>query len=186
MKLAILGIDGVGKSTVIDQVLKKYHGQKIKHFHFMPIDYIERGNNSDDFSKIKTYNLFLSQIKLIYIILKFNIFWLLNITFLKYDIILFDRVIFDAALDPERYLLNKKTKGLSLLFLMIKYMDKVIILHCDKTELIKRSQENSLERIEKVQGLYINAAHKYNLKLVNTNNDIIKITKEIYEELEDI
>ena len=36
IKLEILGIDGVGKSTHIDEVLKKYNGQKIKKIHVYP------------------------------------------------------------------------------------------------------------------------------------------------------
>lgn len=183
MKIAILGIDGVGKSTVINEIKRKYSNKKIKHYHFMPMNH-KNSNKTINFTKIRTYNLFISQLKLIYIFIKFNFLWFFNVKLLSSDIIIFDRIVFDAAIDNERYLFNNKTLGLKMLFFFRNYVDKVLVLTCDRDEILRRNKENSAERIDEIQNLYKAAAKKFDFIRIDTNAKPSSIINLVVKQLE--
>lgn len=182
MKIAILGIDGVGKSTIINSVKNSFN-KDVEHFHFMPIEHTHKNSNYVNFSNIKTYNMFISQIKLFYLILKFLFLWIINVFQRNKKVFIFDRVIFDAVVHPSRYLLNRNILGLRLLFIFRHFFDHVIVLHCDENIIYSRCKENSIYDIKKIQENYIYYSKKYNFFLLDTNDNISNIENEVLNKI---
>lgn len=180
MKIAVLGIDGVGKSTVIDK-LKNNFNNKSTHFHFMPQKHKVKKLKTDNFDDVKSYNLLVSHIKIIYVIIKFSFLWFFNVFLKKNDIIIFDRVIFDLAIHPERYLIHKKTFGLNCLFTFRFLFDHIMILHCDENVIYSRCKENSLESIVEIQNKYLLSSKRYNFNLIDTNDSILNTERNIFD-----
>lgn len=102
----IMGVDGAGKTYLADKIKNNInHAIDVKISHLWKFQ--DKVFNLSIPYKKKKYNLFLSIIKEIYIIINIILFFL-RLTFFskRKSIIIFERSLWDIVLDPHRYRLS--------------------------------------------------------------------------------
>ena len=152
------GCDGVGKSYLIKNFHEELRKNKItcSLFHY-PIRKNTKINESNPYNK-KTYNIFLSLLKINYLIFK-NFFYLFNKKFFnRKEIILIDRGPIDLIIDPQRsrVLENSILKKISTNLIKIFNLSSLDILLISEPRLIfLRKKELTLNQIINNQNKYV-------------------------------
>jgi len=175
--IVFLGVDGSGKSTLID-TLSKSNQKKYKKIHFMP-DYFRKKNKPsiNPHKQSKRSEIF-SYLKIIYWLINFYFFRLINFNSKK--IFIFDRYIYDVIIDPLRYriTLSKKIKKIILKF-SIK-PDVIFFLIGNPNKIYYRKKELKLKTITRLNNDYLIFSKKLNNKLVlNCSHKVSYNKKEI-------
>ena len=174
MNIVILGIDGSGKTTVVDS-LKHHFGMKVVHFHFMPIPYKRRMVN-DDFRNVKKANLIKSTLKVFYWIIKFHILYLRNVD--RFNLNIFDRIIYDAVCHNDRYGI-KKVYASRLLLAASVFMDYTFYIDVSPDIIMARSSENSIKDVQELRRSYKKYADKHHWIVIDGNKSKEEVFKDI-------
>lgn len=161
--IVFLGVDGSGKSTLID-TLTKNNEKKFRKIHFVP-DYFRKKNkpNITPHKQLKRSEMF-SYLIIIYWLINFYFFRLIN--FNSEKIFVFDRYIYDILIDPLRYRvkISKKIKKIILKF-SIK-PDIIFFLIGNPNKIYSRKKELKLKDTIKLNNDYLEFSKKFKNKLV--------------------
>lgn len=171
-QFCILGVDGVGKSTIIKSIVNKLEGnsKNIIKIHLKYDFFKKKKNNHQNPHKKKKRSIFFSFLKVTYWIfgyyLKKNIHGYKNST-----IIIWDRYIFDIFVDQLRYRLNLPKNIINIISFLTPIPDHTFIIIDDPLKIYKRKQELSLKDLKYYNRKYIN------LKKRLSNASIIRFSQ---------
>lgn len=166
-----LGVDGCGKSTIINSLKKKLSknfNSKVTIFHLYP----RKTSNvviKNPHHKTTRSHLF-SFLKLIYFLI---IFYLYKIfIYQKNEIILFDRHPIDILADPLRYRFNLNK---SITSQILNYFPKINIIFFIRVQpevAHFRKKETSLGKLHEIHQNYLALSNEYIIKQID--NEIIE------------
>ena len=147
--VAIIGPDGSGKTLLINYLKKKINNInfKAKKIHLKPSLFKSNITKvSNPHSKPPRSNL-MTILKLLFWLLSYYIFYLINIFTRKKMIFLFDRYVHDVVVDPLRYRIKLDKKILFLLNLFPK-PDLWCFMTGDAKKIWRRKKEVKFEILE--------------------------------------
>ena len=180
--VAVLGPDGSGKSTLIEQLGEKIMGafRRKAVFHFAPRLFRRQRDGSpvtNPHGKLpRTW--FGSLLKLLYYWLDYTLgYWLkIRPLLVRSTLVLFDRYYDDLLIDPRRYRYGGPMWAIRLLRWLIPRPDIFLVLDVPKERLLERKQEVSPEELER-------QVRAYREFVVNTPNAILLDGSESIEEV---
>lgn len=200
MFIVLLGVDGAGKTTIANELMKRYVNafRKIKHYHSrvrvlkdisqikskgQPIDASNPHSKKDSAGKL------VSLVKFVYYYLDYMIG---NVSITKSRIqsslVLIERYYFDYYIDTVRYNLNLSTRFLKFFEKFVKKPDAIFILTGDSKILLERKHEITIENIEQQKKKFKDYfSKKRNAHFIDTTisdvdecvDEIIKISNRI-------
>lgn len=198
--VAVLGVDGVGKSTVIsaiEPVLREAtHGTlEVKHLRpgLLPPLARLKGRQIEKMGPVldphgsKPSGLIGSLVRLIYLTTDYVLgYWLsLRPTIAKNPtVVLFDRYCYDMALDPRRFRIGLKGSVVDWFLRLIPKPDVVLCLHAEPDAIALRKQELPIEEISRqVEGLHKFAQGNPHAVLVSTEGTPEEVRDRVLEAL---
>lgn len=154
--IGILGPDGSGKSTVIENLGKKLKRSRLKFFpvHWLPAlgPGVRPGQGivTDPHGR-PSKSAFLSWLQLGKIILYW---WWASLRYLfhlraKREMVLSDRFYLDLLVDPRRYRFGASLKLARLFFRLLPKPDRIIVLHAPAETILARKKEVSKPELER-------------------------------------
>lgn len=198
--VAVLGVDGVGKSTVINSIRPilddATHGAlEIKHLRpglLPPLarlkgkQSVQRGPVLDPHDSIPS-SAFGSLFRLIYLTVDYVLgYWfLLRPKIAKSPtVILFDRYCYDMALDPRRFRLGINSRVIKWFLRLIPKPDVILCLHAEPGAIIARKHELPLAEIARqVNALREFAQQEPRAILVSTEGTVKEVRDRVLWEL---
>jgi len=189
--IAILGIDGSGKSTQINHLKKSNFTQLFREVY---IQHLFTGNSTKKHTEIpytkNNYGYTLSLIKIFYLYISF----ILNFLFVVYPkkikstLVINDRNHQDVIIDPHRYRIGKFHRLLQFIFKFLPDADLTIYLDLNTKKLISRKNELSMKKVIELSKNYhnlisnckytkIKSDKKINLVNFEIKNNILKLMK---------
>ena len=179
--IAIMGPDGCGKTTVINQLKKDIEPafRKIQQFHLFPIPQTGNEKVVENPQGKKKRNFVLSVLKLIYFV------WIYVRGHCKYvlpakirsTLTIYDRYYDDIIVDPLRYRNGTPAWVVKLFGLLIPEPELWIILDCPTEVIQARKAEVAPEETERQRQAYLTLAKtKKNCIVLNTNRNVNEIS----------
>jgi len=184
ISVAFLGPDGSGKSTIIEG-LKKQNllFKQSKYFHLKPLP---ASNNAtsivvDDPHAKKAYGFFKSTIKLLVLLVQYNVGWLLNIRKLKTKsfLIIFDRYFDDLLVDHLRYRYGGSKRIAKFIRYFIPRPDLYFILTADANLIHDRKKEVPFEELQRQIIAYKNLGDEKRYFNIDVDREPAEIVTEI-------
>ena len=179
--IAFMGVDGAGKSTIIDRLIKKFSkkNEKIKYLHLRPYLFLTdtRTVIKNPHNKKKINSKIYSFFNILWWLILYRIFFLIN--YKKHNkLILFDRYAHDLLIDPVRYQFNLKKKLTKYILNFFPEPDVWIVLTASIKKIEKRKNELSSYELKKQMKMYIDFSKtKKNSFILNTNKSILENLK---------
>lgn len=160
--VVFLGVDGSGKSTLIESIIKK-NKLKYQKVHFAPDYFRNKKNQVSNPHKKKYRGIIFSFLKIFYWLINFQLFKLLNYNTNK--IFIFDRYLYDIIIDPLRYriLLSKKIKK----FILKNFTkpDLIVFLTGNPIRIYTRKPELNLKDIIRLNKKYNSFVKKFDNRI---------------------
>ena len=162
--IVFLGVDGSGKSTLVNYIYKR-NKSKYDKIHFVP-DYFRKKKNvieNNPHFKKKRSKLF-SILKLIY--------WIINIKFSELFQIfsnknyIYDRNLSDVLIDPIRYRFNLSKNILSFFINSIKQPDLYVYVTGNLKKIYSRKKETKYITLIKLDKKYKEFLKKKKIKFL--------------------
>jgi len=185
--IAFMGVDGSGKSTIIDKLSRSLSGKyaKIRYLHLRPYLFLtdKRIVVKNPHNIIKTPSKIASLFKILSWLIIYRLFFLTNLK-KKNQLIVFDRYAHDLTIDPIRYNFNLPKKITRYILNLFPEPDLWIILTAAVTKIEQRKKELSSKELKRQMKLYINFSRtKKNSFIINTNKTISKNLKLIIKRI---
>lgn len=158
--IVLLGVDGSGKTTIANELEKRYATafRKIKHYHsrvrvLKDISQInpsgEKGDVTNPHEKKNHTNIIISIIKFFYYYLDFLIGNLLiTISKIKSSLVVVERYYYDYLIDKVRYNLKLPDGFLRFWGHLVKKPDIIFVLTGEPEKLYARKHEITIEEIQ--------------------------------------
>jgi thymidylate kinase len=171
-----MGVDGSGKSTLIELLRKKLKNKfrKIKYIHLRPyLILLDKSTvQSNPHKSKKTWPILLNFFRILY--------WLIIYRFFFYlfgnnsnQLIIFDRYAHDLMIDPIRYKFNLPNSITKFILNLFPNPNLWIVLNAPIKVLEKRKKELPTKELKKQIRSYLNfAKQRKNSIVVNTNNSV--------------
>lgn len=166
VRIAFLGPDGSGKSTILDKVISNLHGtsNKIDLCHLKPTLLFknrikERGVVTEPHAA-KDRGKFMSYLKLIFWVLEYRISKLKRVR--NFQLEVFDRYFHDIYIDPKRYLYSGSKTYTKLIEFFIPKPDAFFIIVASPDTIQSRKQEVSHQETERQVNEYKAFSEKHN------------------------
>ncbi|KEI70756.1 hypothetical protein [Endozoicomonas elysicola] len=181
--IAFYGCDGVGKSTVIEKIIRSQMPfRQTQYFHFKPLHArnTTEGNSSTPHLMGK-YSYTKSVVKLFYFVLQYNLGWLKNISPLRVKsyMIIFDRYYFDIFVDQIRYRYGASDILLRLAGWLIPKPNISFVLVAPPEVIYARKQEVELANLSTQVYGYKKLAKNNDYYLVEANSSLDKVVKTV-------
>lgn len=156
LTIAVVGSDGSGKSLAIEGLFNRFKNafRRTQYYHLFPLKSQKQTIDTTP-HKHKTYSLLLSQIKLGYLIVKYNIGYL-GVYFkqVKSTLIIFDRYFDDIFIDKLRFRYKGADWILRVANIFVPKPNLYIYLDAPAEVVYSRKSELTLEELNKQRGLY--------------------------------
>jgi len=186
--IAVLGPDGAGKSTLIEQLKdgleRPFRRTAVYHFSpglFRRIHW--RAPTSDPHSK-PPYSVLVSLLKLVYYWLEFTLgYWLkIRIDLIRSTIVFFDRYYEDLLIDPKRYRYGGPFWWAKWLNHIIPAPDLWLVVDVPEKELMSRKRELSEEEAQRQRKEYKSFALRFsNAFLLNGKCQAVEVARQAQE-----
>ena len=177
--ISFLGVDGSGKSTLINLLRKKLKNkfEKIKYIHLRPyIILLDKSTVQSNPHKSKfTWPMYVNFVRILYwlIVYKFFFYFFAD---KRNQIIFFDRYVYDLIVDPIRYKFNLPIQISRLFLKFFPEPDIHIFLNASIKTLLKRKKElSNIELKRQIQSYRNILKHKKNIIYINSENPKNKI-----------
>jgi len=183
LNIAIMGPDGSGKTTVIEQ-LEQDMGEafrRIQYFHLYPKPGSHGVVHTDPHNQ-KVRGFVPSVLKLMYFVFLYNVGFLRYVLPMKIKstMSIFDRYYDDILVDPTRYRNGTPEWVVKFFRSFIPQPDLWIILDAPTEVIQKRKAEVTVEETERQRQAYIRLSKsKKNAILVDTNKEVKLISSDI-------
>ena len=171
-----MGVDGSGKSTLIELLRKKLKNKfkKIKYVHLRPyLILFDKSIVQTNPHKTKvTWPILLNFFRILYWLIIYRIFFYLFKN-KSGQLIIFDRYAHDLMIDPVRYKFNLPNKITKFILDLFPNPSFWIVLNAPIKILEKRKKELPTKELKKQIKSYLSFAKKRkNSIIVNTNNSV--------------
>lgn len=189
--LAIMGPDGSGKTTVINQLKEDIAPafRRIQQFHLFPIPQTGKESPDNNPQGKKCRGVFLSFLKLLYLLFIYTKGHLLYVIpkKIRSTLTIYDRYYDDILIDPLRYQNGTPDWMVKLIRIFIKEPELWITLDCPTDVIQARKAEVTADETERQRISYLKlAGTKNNCLVLNTNRDINEISTEAARFISDI
>ena len=187
LTIAVLGPDGSGKSTLIDEITcANLPFEEKYYFHLKPIYSKEANNENQRVDNPHFYPLYSplkSYLKLIYFLYQYNTGYRKNIVKLisRSSIIIFDRYYDDILADQKRYRYGGSIMIAKWIKRYIPKLDLYIILYAKPDVIFKRKKEVQYNELKRQLASYESLADGKKYFLVNAAKDPKEIAAEVIE-----
>ena len=174
--VSFMGVDGSGKSTLIELLRKKLKKRftKIKYIHLRPyLILLDKSTvQSNPHNSKANWPMLLNFVRILYWLIIYRIFFYL-FTNKSRQLIIFDRYAHDLMFDPIRYKFNLPISITKFILNLFPSPSLWIVLNASINVLEKRKKELPTRELKKQIRSYLNfAKQKKNSIVVNTNNSI--------------
>ena len=183
MLVVFLGVDGSGKSTVIDNFVNHVSNEwsEIKYVHFRPT-YLFKGDTSvepvTNPHEGRSRGLIMSLLKLLYFVIEYN--YAFYIHYRKPDqLVVFDRYYYDVLADPKRTKISVPRWVLKLFTRLIPTPDLVFYLYASIDVLYERKKEIDRKDLKNILLIYSSLVETYNFHKISSENPIQVTLSEI-------
>ena len=176
--ISFMGVDGVGKSTLITSLNKrlKKNSFKIKNLHLRPYFFLTdtRTVIKNPHEEKSLNSKFISLIRILIWLFMYRIFFLANLN-KKNQLIIFDRYAHDLLIDKIRYKFNLPRKITKFILDLFPRPHLWIILKAPIKLIEKRKKELPTKELKRQMREYLNfSKKKKNVIILDTNNKIYK------------
>jgi thymidylate kinase len=174
--VSFMGVDGSGKSTLIEVLRKKLKNKfrKIKYIHLRPyLILLDKSTvQANPHKSKKTWPILLNFFRILY--------WLIIYRFFFYlfgnnsnQLIIFDRYAHDLMIDPIRYKFNLPINIAKFILDLFPNPNLWIVVNAPIKVLEKRKKELPTKELKRQIRTYLNfAKQRKNSIVVNTNNSV--------------
>ena len=176
--VSFMGVDGVGKTTLINLLKKKlkYNFSKIRYIHLRPYFLLldKRDIVKDPHKNKEKPHAIISFFKILYWLIVYRIYFIF-LSFKKRELILFDRYAHDLSIDNVRYQFNLSQKLTKLLLNFFPEPNLWVHLEASIRKIEKRKKELSRNELKKQLRKYrFFFKNKVNFIKINTNYQLNK------------
>ena len=174
--VSFMGVDGSGKSTLIELLRKKLKNKfrKIKYIHLRPyLILLDKSTvQSNPHNSKATWPMLLNFFRILYWLIIYRFFFYLFVNNSN-QLIIFDRYAHDLMIDPTRYKFNLPNKITKFILNLFPNQILWIVLNAPIKVLEKRKKELPTKELKKQIRSYLDfAKQRKNSIVVNTNNSV--------------
>lgn len=185
MVVAFLGVDGSGKSTIIEAFMRHVRSDwpDIQYVHFRPT-YLHRGKGEGkpvvDPHSGRQRGVLMSLIKLLYFVVEYNYAFHFHYKKTR-DLVIFDRYYYDAIADPKRIKNSAPLGAAKFLSRFIPQPDLTFYLYAPAEVMFERKKEVPIDALIEISSTYMGLTSIADFHKVSTATSVEETLKRVLE-----
>lgn len=185
LTICFLGPDGSGKSTIIEGIENQNPFVNFNYFHLKPVKAKKNSNTVPNPHGSPSYSPLVSYVKLMYLVLQYNVNWIINVWPLKLTptIIVFDRYFDDILADPKRYRYGGALKAVKIARRFIPKPAVTFVLWANADVIYARKKEVSVEELQLQLNRYDFLCEDFNFKKIDVSHSVSQIVNQVLMEI---